>query len=347
MSTVVGYIHATEDHSSSGAVQYELLTTYCEEYHLKMDRIYSDIENKTSAVETDLGITKLPKYKKRLAARRELLQEIKSGNVGIILVDSLIRLSVNASETPDLIPICEKQNIVIIEVKLERPLENIKQYCKTAVYHFTDGSMSRQKIVEKDIDSLYEEVSRHDTWTLQGLYLDRTLVKGKQIKYKEVTEKSYTYNVLLTKDFYHIETKTTTFWENVIDLMNRKVKIHTLLDGNLDFFNDPVWLSKKLKVAIYYRGSKTSGNNELRVKVLKTFAELKTNWNVENVYIDYMTKYSDKQPELIQLTLDADQYDLILVDRFGMIHYRTSMFMKMKHCLKIPVYSIKEGGILL
>lgn len=354
-NAVIGYIHATENYPSSAVTQHELLAAYCNEYSLKLERIYSDVGN-GSAVESENGFVQLPERNKGFEARRKMLQEIESGNVGTILVDSIIRLTVNASETPDLISICEERNVTIIEMKLDAPLENTEDNSriKIAVYHFTDGSMSRQKIVEKDIDCLYSKICAHNTWILQGLYLDRTLVKEKQIKRKEVMEKAYTYDILLTKDFYHIETKTVTFWRTVTRLMNKAVKIYTLADDCLKHFYDPSCLRKGLKVAIYYRGSKLSdynggsklpNYNEYRMEALKIFAELKTNWSIEKIYVDYMTKYSDKQPELEQLILDADQYNLILVDSFGMIHNRTSEFFKIKRQLKVPVYSMKEGGI--
>lgn len=355
-NAVIGYIHATENYPSSAVTQHELLAAYCNEYSLKLERIYSDVGN-GSAVESENGFVQLPERNKGFEARRKMLQEIESGNVGTILVDSIIRLTVNASETPDLISICEERNVTIIEMKLDAPLENTEDNSriKIAVYHFTDGSMSRQKIVEKDIDCLYEEISYHDSWILQGLYLDRTLDKEKQIKRKEVIEKAYTYNILLTKDFYHIETKTVTFWRNVTRLINKGVKVYALADGCPNFSYDPIWMRRDLKVAIYYRVSKNSLDynsgsslpdyNEYRMEALKIFVELKTGWDIEKIYVDYMTKDSDKQPQLEQLILDAKRYNLILVDSFGMIHNRTSKFMKIKRRLKVPVCSMKEGVI--
>ena len=115
----------------------------------------------------------------------------------------------------------------------------------------------------------------------------------------------------------------------------------------MENFYDTSWFGKTLGVAIYYSGVHNEAENKLRINVLKAFVSLKTLWSIKGLYIDCKEKYTDNQPELEHLLADAENYDLILVDDFGSIHFRTAKFVKIRKRLGKPIFSIKEGGILL
>lgn len=272
---------------------------------------------------------------------------IEEGKINCIYVDSEVRLKVAYSRSDDFWELCHDKGVRIIEVVLDDKILEPKDLQGTVVYHFTDGSDKRPRIVEKDIDSIYKYLDRHENWNPVALYLDKTLVKTNQAQYQRLRKQSDKYNILLTKDFYHIQTKTVTFWKHVQQLLSEGVHIQSVIDGNLDYFYDPQWLLKNLKVAIYYRSSEAVGESDLRVETLKMFVTMKTQWNVQKVYTDQRTKYSDKQPELERLLSEVFQYDLILVDSFVSIHFRTAKSIKIKKKLNKPIYSMKEGGILL
>lgn len=345
MGYTVGYVHATSDYPSSHTVQENLLKEYCMIHKINLHKLFVDSGGDTCFVETEGTRHILPQRRRGFYARRKMLQEIQKGEIDCILVDSVVRLKVNPYETQGLLEWCKRQNVTIIEVDLDN--EGGEGCCRVAVYHYTNGSTVRGHIVEKEVDRLYEFVSSHSGWRLQGLYLDFTLVKTKQVQYEKMRENTDNYDVILTKDFSHIQLKTGTFWAQVIQILYGNVKIETLLDGSVEDFYDTSWFGKTLGVAIYYSSVHNETENKLRINVLKTFVSLKTLWSIKGLYIDCKEKYTDNQPELEHLLADAENYDLILVDDFGSIHFRTAKFVKIRKRLGKPIFSIKEGGILL
>ena len=325
-------------------MQEQMICQFCEMQGIDLTNIFVDVDNDTGG-----KLRWLPSSDNQpFYMEGKLLKSwIQEGKIDCIYVDSEIRLKVVYSHSDDFWELCHDKNIRIIEIFLDDKISESKGLQRTVVYHFTDGSEKRPCIVEKDIDSIYKYLDRHENWNPVALYLDKTLVKTNQAQYQRLRKQSDKYNILLTKDFYHIQTKTVTFWKHVQQLLSEGVHIQSVIDGNLDYFYDPQWLLKDLKVAIYYRSSEAAGASNLRAETLNMFVSMKTQWNVQKVYADQRTKYSDKQPELESLLLEASQYDLILVDSFVSIHFRTAKLMKTKKKLNKPIYSMKEGGILL
>lgn len=325
-------------------MQEQMICQFCEMQGIDLTNIFVDVDNDTGG-----KLRWLPSSDNQpLYMEGKLLKSwIQEGKIDCIYVDSEIRLKVAYSYSDDFWKLCHDKDIRIIEIFLDDKISESKGLQRTVVYHFTDGSEKRPCIVEKDIDSIYKYLDRHENWNPVALYLDKTLVKTNQAQYQRLRKQSDKYNILLTKDFYHIQTKTVTFWKHVQQLLSEGVHIQSVIDGNLDYFYDPQWLLKDLKVAIYYRSSEAAGESNLRAETLNMFVSMKTKWNVQKVYADQRTKYSDKQPELESLLLEASQYDLILVDSFVSIHFRTAKLMRTKKKLNKPIYSMKEGGILL
>ena len=321
-----------------------MISQFCEMHGFSLTNIFVDADNDTGG-----KLRWLPSSDNQpFYMEGKLLKSwIQEGKIDCIYVDSEIRLKVAYSYSDDFWKLCHDKDIRIIEIFLDDKISEAKGLQRTVVYHFTDGSEKRPCIVEKDIDSIYKYLDSHKNWNPVALYLDKTLVKTNQMQYQQLRKQSDRYDILLTKDFYHIQTKTVTFWKHIQQLLSERIHIHSVSDGNLDYFYDPQWLLKDLKVAIYYRSSEAAGAIDLRAETLNMFVTMKTQWNVKKVYADQRTKYSDKQPELESLLLEASQYDLILVDSFVSIHFRTAKLMKTKKKLNKPIYSMKEGGILL
>ena len=184
MRNIVGYVHTVLGYSASCLVQQNLIREYCQEQEIYLNKMFIDNGTQISLVEMEGIRHMLTQRKKGYSARRKLLQEIQKGEIECILVDSILRLTVNPYETQDIMEWCKKQKVTVIEVNLNNMDEAMES--KVAVYHYTDGATVHRRVVEKDIDKLYEFVSSHDGWRLQGLYLDSTLVKTDQIKYREV-----------------------------------------------------------------------------------------------------------------------------------------------------------------
>lgn len=336
MIQVAGYISSIADSGSSIEVQRELILNYCELHNLHVKLYIEDIEN-----------SNYDKPKLLTHIWKRLYHDIDIGLIKTILVDTKIRLYKAERQTLDFFKLCHNKQVKIIEVGLFDPPDSSE--CKNvAIYHFTNRSQKRPSIVLETVDTIYTFSSSHKGWKVKGIFVDDTLIKTNQEQYKALLHKIDRFDILLSLDFYHIETKTTTFWNTVIPMLRKGMEIVSIKNGKFTFLEDDAWLKKELKVAIYYRKSNAvKYDDDFRVEILSLFITLKTVWTLVETYVDTMSSYYSKQPKLMELLDHIQEYDLVLVNTFNDINIRTAMFMKIKHTMHIPIYSLKEGGILL
>lgn len=342
MKNIVGYIHTAFD-GQSGIVQENLILDYCKIHNLKLHKMFLD-DGIICCMKADGNVRNFTQSRRGVSARKELLKEIEKGQVDSILVDSVVRLTVKSAETENLMELCEVHGVEIIEVSLNKEGDEAKKN-RVAVYHNTGTKTSRVGIVEWDVDQLYDFISKHIQWKCQGLYLDFGLTKSKQPQYVAVQNDMQLYDILLAKSCFHIQAKTSTFWSHVMQFHNHNIRLETLVDGSIKLRRPHTEFSEDYKIAIYHKQSDKDSGKCLRVEVLESFVTLKTCWSVEEIYIDRDDRYGNEQPELDRLISEADMYDLIVVDDFATIHFRTIKFMKFAKVLQKPIFSIKEGGI--
>lgn len=342
MKNIVGYIHTAFD-GGSGMVQESLILDYCKIHNLKLHKMFVD-DGSVCCVKADGNVRNFTQSRRGVSARKELLKEIEKGQVGSILVDSVVRLTVKSAETENLLELCETHGVEIVEVLLDKEGGGAKKN-RVAVYHNTGTKTSRVGIVEWDIDQLYDFISKHIQWEYQGLYLDFGLTKSRQPQYTAVQNDMQMYDILLAKSCFHIQAKTSTFWSHVMQFHNHNIRLETVVDGSINLRRPQTEFVKDYKVAIYHKQSDRKNGTCLRVEVLESFVTLKTCWSVEEIYIDRDDRYGNEQAELERLISEADMYDLIVVDDFATIHFRTIKFMKFAKVLQKPIFSIKEGGI--
>ena len=342
MKNIVGYIHTAFD-GGSGMVQESLILDYCKIHNLKLHKMFVD-DGSVCCVKADGNVRNFTQCRRGVSARKELLKEIEKGQVGSILVDSVVRLTVKSAETENLMELCKVHSVEIIEVSLDKEGGGAKKN-RVAVYHNTGTKTSRVGIVEWDIDQLYDFISKHIQWEYQGLYLDFGLTKSRQPQYTAVQNDMQMYDILLAKSCFHIQAKTSTFWSHVMQFHNHSIRLETVVDGSINLRRPQTEFVKDYKVAIYHKQSDRKNGTCLRVEVLESFVTLKTCWSVEEIYMDRDDRYGNEQAELNRLISEADMYDLIVVDDFTTIHLRTVKFMKFAKAMQKPIFSIKEGGI--
>lgn len=223
---------------------------------------------------------------------------------------------------------------------------------KIAIYHFTDGSNKRPIINEKQMTALREFASGYGI--VEKEYLDKSLKKYEQKEKQMLIEEIMNYDLLVTKDFYHIAINTGACIRLMKHFLTMGVETHSMEDGSFVFSAIPI--DKELNVAIYhakYEDNTPSaqmqkkGNcitAQTQVDVLRLFAKKKTNWKVVDAYIDEAKGQSnDKQKSLMQLIKNREKYDLVLCKDFNTIHWRTAKFCRRRNELGLDIYSIKEG----
>lgn len=212
---------------------------------------------------------------------------------------------------------------------------------KAAIYHFTDGSNIRPIVYQKElarITKFASDIGFVDT----DLYLDKSLRKVDQLQLQKLLQGIGDYDALIMKDFYHLRKNTGAFMSDLITLANKGVNVYTIEDGNYQMEVAP--FEKPLRVAIYYCGLEVVGRSiDLQFEIMEYFIKYRTKWQVIDKYADTAgNKVDGNQKELHRLILNRDKYDMVLVQSFNDIHWRTAKFCKVRHQLQKDIYSMHE-----
>ena len=214
-----------------------------------------------------------------------------------------------------------------------------------AIYHFTDGSEKRPIVNEKQLNIL-EQFALSQGFSLGEIYCDKSLLKCEQSEFDRFLSDIDKYDVLITKDFYHISKNTMKCMSVMKELRNKGVQIYSIENGNFSWEEAP--FDKPLKVATYCCRFGTSNEMKQIIPVqndiLNLFANKKTKWTVIDQYFDESEHQNDgEQIQLMELIKNKNKYDLILVHNLNDIHWRTANFCKVREQLHLDIYSLQEG----
>lgn len=213
---------------------------------------------------------------------------------------------------------------------------------KAAIYHFTDISSQRPIVYRKELARVKEYASSLG-YEEVDVYLDKTLRKSEQYQLEAMLENIDQYDALITKDFYHIRRNTGIFMSNLITLGKLGVDIFSIEDGS--FHLDTAPFNEPLRVAVYFCGLEIVGRSiELQFEIMEYFMKTHTKWSLVDKYADTDGNKKDcSQKELTRLIKNKDNYDLIMVQSFGDIHWRTAKFCKIRHQLQKDIYSMHDN----
>ena len=214
-----------------------------------------------------------------------------------------------------------------------------------AIYHFTDGSEKRPIVNEKQLNIL-EQFALSQGFSLGEIYCDKSLLKCEQAEFNRFLSDIDKYDVLITKDFYHISKNTMKCMSVMKGLRDKGVQVHSIENGNFSWEEAP--FNKSLRVATYCCRFGTPNEMKQIIPVnndiLKLFTNKKTKWTVVDQYFDESEHQKDKeQIQLMKLIENKDKYDLILVHNLNDIHWRTANFCKVREQLHLDIYSLQEG----
>lgn len=216
---------------------------------------------------------------------------------------------------------------------------------KAAIYHFTDGGSIRPIVYEKEIDRI-KKFASDIGFTDTDLYLDKSLRKVDQSQLRKLLQGVGDYHALIMKDFYHLRKNTGAFMSDLIALGGKGVNVYTIEDGNFQLEKAP--FEQPLRVAMYYCGLEIVGRSiELQFEIMKYFIKTYTNWKLIDEYADTSGNRVDgNQKELHKLIQNRDKYDIVLVQSFNDIHWRTAKFCKVRHQIQRDIYSMHEDMYL-
>ncbi len=216
---------------------------------------------------------------------------------------------------------------------------------KAALYHFTDVSEKRPIVYIKEVERI-KRFAELKGYPDQDIYIDKSLKRLERRQFDLMMNNIGAYEAIIFKDFYHISKTTGACLSQLVYLNSIGVNVYTIEDGSFTFTEPP--LSQKLRVAVYYCGLDIIGHSyELQFEIMDLFVTSKTNWTVIDHYADLNgNKVNGNQTELKGLIKNANKYDLVMVQSFGDIHWRTSKFCKMRHLLQKDIYSMREDIFL-
>ena len=214
-----------------------------------------------------------------------------------------------------------------------------------AIYHFTDGSEKRPIVNQKQLNML-EQFAISQGFSVGEIYCDKSLLKCEQSEFDRFMADIDKYDVLVTKDFYHISKNTMKCMSVMKNLRDKGIQIHSIENGSFSWEEAP--FNKPLRVATYCCRFGTPNEMKQIIPVhndiLKLFADKKTQWTVIDQYFDESERQNDgEQIQLMELINNKDKYDLLLVHNLNDVHWRTATFCKVREQLHLDIYSLQEG----
>ena len=214
-----------------------------------------------------------------------------------------------------------------------------------AIYHFTDGSEKRPIVNQKQLNIL-EQFAISQGFSVGEIYCDKSLLKCEQSEFDKFMSELDRYDVLVTKDFYHISRNTMKCMSVMKKLRDKGIKIYSIENGNFSWEEAP--FDVPLKVATYC--CRFGAPNEIKQiisvqnDILKLFANKKTRWTIVDQFFDESEhQKGGEQIKLMELIKNKDKYDLLLVHNLNDIHWRTANFCKVREQLHLDIYSLQEG----
>lgn len=216
---------------------------------------------------------------------------------------------------------------------------------KAAIYHFTDKSSKRPKIYQDQLATL-KRYAASIGFNDADIFCDMSLRRCDRTEFDRFLSSAKQYDVLVTKDFYHISKNTGKCIEILKRLKEQGTQVYTLKNGMFSW-EDPPFM-EPLRVATYtcHYGSPSEIKEVVSVRndVCRLFISLKTRWTLEGQYYDESFKQRNgEQIQMETLIKNRDMYDLLLVHTLNDVHWRTANFCRIWEQLQLDIYSLQEG----
>ena len=347
-----GYIRAYEGKTGDRDIQAALIKRCAEANELNLQVIYTDMgfhKNRNAADRArakQLGITAPKRYIKCFPEWEEMLIAAAKGEIGTIIVDRRERLYRNLQEKALLENVVKRRGIQIIEAgTVELPHKELKR--NAAVYHYFVPNTRREGVrttnLVKDLGCFYEKIASHHNWNFCGMYIDESVFCRTEIE--RLLERT-DVDVIVCKFFYHINRKLLKFLKIVREMNMRGITLVSTEEGVIRCdYEETVALNGVCRIAIYDRDRSDAERttHAITKKRLNRFCQqVAPDVSVLDLYEEDGKKPADAFEKLVQ---NAKNYDLIILDTFGKLGETVNEMMECMRKLRIPIYSLKEGGL--
>ena len=216
---------------------------------------------------------------------------------------------------------------------------------KAAIYHFSNTTGKRPIIYEKELEAL-KAFAETKGFEVSEVFFDTSLERRKRKEFDRFLASADKFDVLVTKDFYHISKNTCKCLKDMKELRNRGVRICSVENGTFALEDPP--LDRPLRDATYVCANQYPDDmhNILTVQneILDLYIRKKTNWILVDQYSDVSTHNLDvEQTQLPELIMNRNKYDILLVHDLNSIHWRTAKFCKKREALGLDILSLQDG----
>ena len=345
---VVGYISTYgKVNGVSVQIQKEMIDRYCQLNHVICSQIFMDVGQRANRDEEGrkraeiLGLS-AKKWSIMYEQWEKMLLKIREGKVGIILVDSRVRVQgIGAERKKVFQALVQKYDVKVIDVGEYIPPQEDKKE-KAIIYTFLKEDES-SVIQIKNIDAYYQAAVHHG-WAVAALYIDKGLQHGTlyQKMIQNCMEKKC--NALIVHSAFYLNRNAGEFFQNLIDFREQGISLYSLKEGRLCIAEKEDYFFKRLKIAVY--GTAESRTQELFQDLLQerveVFCRLRTKWKISGWYIE-----EKNRDALKDLEGHIGEYDLILIDNVRSLNKWTCHIFKIWERLdRKPIFCMSKGEII-
>lgn len=346
----VGYVRYYEHWNIPCEMQKKKIMDYCVDNGIDCAHIYSDHGYVRKRRVEDIQRAELigisnKRWSHMFPGWETMMVDIIQGHVNLILVDTALRLYCNLDQKQALDRLCRQYGVKVIEVGGHTPVGSAGKR-KLAIYHYSIQPEKRTSVTLKDIDKLYEFTSQNFKGWEVSLYLDLDEVRRVNLEIVLRTD----VDVILVKNFFHINRRTIAFMSVAKMLQKRGIKIVSVEEGELRICEEPDCrlLKQPLKAVVYdyFRTEHEKESEDIQMAKFGLFVKHKTEgWTIEGRYIDGLG--DNRQVQLQKMIRESGQFEVVIVDTFSKIGNAITNLDGILKEIKVPVYSLKEGMVEL
>ena len=348
---VVGYISTYgKVNGVSVQIQKEMIDRYCQLNHVICSQIFMDVGQRASRDEEGrkraeiLGLS-AKKWSIMYEQWEKMLLKIREGKVGIILVDSRVRVQgIGAERKKVFQALVQEYDVKVIDVgELTPPQEDKKE--KAIIYTFLKEDES-SVIQIKNIDAYYQAAVHHG-WAVAALYIDKGLQHGnKHQKMRQNCMERKCHAVIVHSAFY-LNRNAGEFFQNLIDFKEKGITLYSLKEGMICAADKEDYFFKPLRIAVYDAAESRTQEmfQDLLQERAEVFCKLRTNWKIKGWYMEEKGKKERKA--LGNLENHIEEYDLILIDNVRSLNKWTCHIFKIWERLdRKPIFYMSKGEIV-
>lgn len=207
---IVAYLRGNTEYPNACEMQKRIIQRYLSAHGLKCEKYFEDYKKQKRKAKirdcwNEQGYGGLNASDKVFPEWEKMVLFLLACDACVIIVDLKSRLQNSPKLMGIFEAICRKKDIQIISAIEDEPAEKHVGKKQIAIYHFTNQSVNRPRLYEREIDMMYQYVLQQKCWGTPFLYVDYSLRKSEHSAYEKFKRNAERFDVLLVTDFFHVE----------------------------------------------------------------------------------------------------------------------------------------------